>query len=708
MTDVQTEAPPRRSLAANEARPSARRFPSSAAAAGNRWTLVLWTLLAAAFLTVAIVRAIESAVHFGGVPIDGPFQLYDALRRIAAGFRPGIDFQFFHGLGMPYLYYGFFRLFGGTFRASEITRSLISPIAFAIVLVVTLRTFTGGWTRTVCLMVMGLAITFTTPVYGVYAALIFAVNGMLGVRSMLATLVPVALFLARTRRQRIVAGGAALGLALLFSTEQGMAVTAAYVVISFVAALRRDRKTQIAEAVMTIALAVTTLMLGLLVIAGPRGALGALRYNFATVPGDQYWFFGAPPNVFLPSWSAAAWMTRGLWPVGFALTLGAIATIGYIIRFCIAPDGDEGRRNFALAVLPTYGLLSCGSLLGVFTSVYTQPCWRTLLLVALIEWSRLGDRVVAQDARARVLGEPRIVALGALAFTVLSVVTTPLVRFTLSGSLPHVVRDDMFGHARFAATPMWIDALDVGQHVIDSHRGPHGEPPTLWSTYSGWIEAKNGLFNPSFDYMIHALGEQNRRDYVDRFKTARPTLVQTVRPSYTAYERWLENTMWPFYGELLRWYDVADTTGWSLYWERRATPTPPPALVATLQIPPGDTTLTLPPIPASLTSQVMVLEVELEYETRNPLHWLPVVGRVPRYLVDIRGAASTVPVSLDPFTRRERFPIVVERGQRPTLRFHTASLLPGARYVARSARVSVVAVAPANERWLAELVERGP
>ena len=73
----------------------------------------MWGVVFAILVLPALIVGYETAMHFSGVAIDGPFQLYNALRRIKAGFRPGADFQFFHGLGVPYAHYGLYRLFGG-------------------------------------------------------------------------------------------------------------------------------------------------------------------------------------------------------------------------------------------------------------------------------------------------------------------------------------------------------------------------------------------------------------------------------------------------------------------------------------------------------------------------------------------------------------------------------------------------------------------
>ena len=97
---------------------------------------------------VMIVVGLESALHFVGPAIDGPFQLYNSLRRIWVGPPAGVDFQFFHGMGIPYLHYLPFRLLGGTFTASEITREMISAVLYPLTIVVVLRFFIRDWTRT--------------------------------------------------------------------------------------------------------------------------------------------------------------------------------------------------------------------------------------------------------------------------------------------------------------------------------------------------------------------------------------------------------------------------------------------------------------------------------------------------------------------------------------------------------------------------------
>src|SRR3954468_10669973 len=92
-----------------------------------------WTIALVVLAVGLLANAIEAALHFGGPPLDGPFQLFNALRRIGDGQRLGSTFEFFHGPGVPYLYYIPFALGGKNLLASELARELLSVVLILIV-----------------------------------------------------------------------------------------------------------------------------------------------------------------------------------------------------------------------------------------------------------------------------------------------------------------------------------------------------------------------------------------------------------------------------------------------------------------------------------------------------------------------------------------------------------------------------------------------
>ena len=664
---------------------------------------MIWPLVFALVTLVPLTVAIESAMHFSGSAIDGPFQLYNAMRRIAAGFRPGVDFQFFHGFGVAYLHYPFFRLFGAGLRGSQIAREMLSAIVYPIVLLVLFRTFVREWRLSFCLAAVALALTLILRL----TAIVFALNGMLGLRSTIPTLLPIALFLVRERRLRTLVTGLALGIALFVSTEQGLAIILTYAAVSAIAIWRRtDRRGQMLEAVGALAIGVATTFVCLLAIGGVSGALGALRYNLRIVPMDQYWYFGSPPNRFISSVPDGIRMAAEMWEVGLGILLGLLLAAVAARRFWRVPDGDLGRRHFALLMLSIYALVSTASILGVFVVVYVQPCWRIVIVLGLLELVEWSARRQANSRGVLRHGVPRELALLGIVAPLAMLVLVPKTIGTYLISFPHVVKAHVFGHQPWSAVGIWPETLREGQAILDARRGPNGEPPTLWSTYAGWLEARNGMFHPSYDYIIHALGPDGREAYLKTFVATSPRLVQTVMPAYTQYETWIEKTSWDFYHELLRHYAVVGATPWSIFWERLPAEQPGPIVVGRTNVAPGAESLTLPPVPDSPGAPVTLLEIELTYDVHNPLRALPVIGASPRYLVGVQGAVSTEPISLNPYVHTMRFPLLAKAGTTPILIPRTFSLLPGASFTLHTAQVSVVPVSPANLPWLINLAQR--
>jgi hypothetical protein len=521
---------------------------------------------------------------------------------------------------------------------------------------------------------------------------------MLGVRSTLPTLLPVALYSLTSRRTRTVVAGVVIGAALVLGTEQGLAVLMAYIVVSaFLVMFAHDRRPLLRDVATTLAAAVAAVLILLLIIGGPRGVAGALRYNLRLVPGDQFWYFGAPDSVFAPDWPSVFILMRQMPRIPLAL-VGAIATIAvYLRRLRREPEGDAGRRHAALAVLAVYGLISCAAILGIFFHTYVEPCLRALLLLGALELDRI---LSARNSRRGLV----IVAAG---MTPIMIAAAPhMVGATLS-TLPHVVRDHVVRGDPPTAEGIWPQTLAEGQRVVDQHRGPGGLPPVLWSVYSGWLEARNGTFNPtSFDYAMHALGPANRAAYVADFRRVKPALVQTVLPTYLMAELWFEQTSWPFYEELLRNYGAIAGTPWSIFWERLPAPNPAPVPVWSAHLPDGAQSVELPVANQFRgDTSVVLLSVGIKYTVHNSLRVLPFVGAMPRYFVSVEGAISRFPVTLDPLSTTGRFPVIAVRGRNPVLRFATHSLLPGARIDVHAVDVSVIAINSTNVGWLANLIE---
>jgi hypothetical protein len=95
----------------------------------------------------------------------------------------------------------------------------------------------------------------------------------------------------------------------------------------------------------------------------------------------------------------------------------------------------------------------------------------------------------------------------------------------------------------------------------------------LWSLYSTLFESEMGVFNPSgADYIIHALGSQERAQYVNDFKKTQPKFVVTMSRNYFIYEEWLQNEHWDLYSLIEQNYEVVAQSPVHVLWKRKDQP----------------------------------------------------------------------------------------------------------------------------------------
>ena len=187
--------------------------------------------------------------------------------------------------------------------------------------------------------------------------------------------------------------------------------------------------------------------------------------------------------------------------------------------------------------------------------------------------------------------------------------------------------------------------------------------------------------------------------YAERFAADKPDIVQTIAPTYTMYEEWLETNHWNFYRPLLRDYSIVAVGPWSYFWVRRSAPWNERAqLIADTPIPPGTLAIAFDgrSVP---TDSIGLFEVTLHYHAVNPWRAVPVIGSLPRYVVYIGNSANHYPLSLAPYETTRIFPVLTVGPGEVHVRGAVVSLLGHASLVFDSIRVERIRIAPENMRW---------
>ena len=161
----------------------------------------------------------------------------------------------------------------------------------------------------------------------------------------------------------------------------------------------------------------------------------------------------------------------------------------------------------------------------------------------------------------------------------------------------------------------------TARRVIDAHRGSGRVSLRRCGrrTRAG-SRRETESFNPSFDYIIHALGPDNRAAYVDTVSldaTSRSCRRSSRRTPSTS--RGSRTTSWAFYDESPQAvhghpdHTVVDLLGAAPRRRRRIQMLREPTVV-----PDGDR-CAWPPIPTVSRTPVTLIEVDIEYERTKPV-----------------------------------------------------------------------------------------
>ena len=92
---------------------------------------------------------------------------------------------------------------------------------------------------------------------------------------------------------------------------------------------------------------------------------------------------------------------------------------------------------------------------------------------------------------------------------------------------------------------------------------------SVWATYASAQEDVDDRYQPSgTDYIIHVLGDTQRKEYLQRFNEGDFRYAATIKEDLSDWEYWIQRANWWFYRELYRdWHPVYDNS-YELYWER--------------------------------------------------------------------------------------------------------------------------------------------
>lgn len=612
---------------------------------------------------------------------NGTFQLYNPLRRITDGQIIGLDFPFFHGVGIPLLHLPLFSLLGQGVFAAEVAKWLVSPAIFLISSFV----FFYAFFRNLKKSIIALAI-FTLITISLISAVFWPGNSLLGLRGTFPILIAAALLWETPRKLKIksfeinaneVIAILLLSASLLFGTEQGAAAILAYAITQFIIILRNNSLANVIKPILFLALkglAIVSIAMLIFTLFTQGHPLAAIQYAFFDVPSDQGWYFGAEPQNNLNWGNLLPLLFEPLMiPIWSVLSLGAV-TLCIIIK---SPKLQRYRHT--LAFMYIYGFLAFVLTIGGYYQPTAQLisfqrmaalisiATAVLLLFDTDTWS-----VVQRKETSSRYKKIALYAVLSGIVIILAINGTKTAQTTVQDfrTIPvlKMAKKAVNESDYFVASDGWKASVDSFRPYIDPDK-------TVWSTYTSIYETilSGQKFNPSKggeDYIIHALGDTRRDAYEQQFIETKPYYAITLKPSYFVFEEWLWSSHWNFYQHLFTHYELVTENDSHYLWKLKDNPETSPQK-KTIDI--KNNTITLP---GNTTNQPIVYSLDINYSAESII---PGTKKLSRYLLDIESTyiAQQYSISLPNHRTTWTIPIIVMPSEKEiTIKARTSGVFP--------------------------------
>jgi hypothetical protein len=520
---------------------------------------VMWLI---GICLASFIAAIGAEVARDWLPaVDGPYQTINACRRVMDGQWPGEDFVVFHGIGTIWYHSIFYAILGGNLSGSI---AAYLAACFAIVWVPSaLAARYAGYPQWLAaalgLLVVNVLLVTPGPLYDV----VYPGGNMLGTRIGLSlTVVMIFAFLLRRMHSRrgksaVLGAGAAIG--FWISQEQGMSMSASLLALGLwlVVTKRVGWREFGVDACTALVSLIVVYVSGLSLLSG-GGIARVLDFSWIQIPDNQFWFFGKPPR-FINSARDLLDAKDIMIPAAFALSpwIGA-----FIASFMRRNSPSESERALTI-LLMAYALFSLHPLAGYKSAHYFASMGHAGFVVLLLksrgcwEWAnkRLGERKLMYA----------LVAMGCLCLGLelaKNQLRSLLGKEYLQAKAVVYQKND----AAFVGMSAEVKEAERIQRFAQSI-GPNGR---LWSTFAGPEEEALGCFLPArYDYIIYALTEESKNDYLMEFHRYDPTHVITGRESTGAIFQWMAKCYWDFHREILRAYEPVAAVQGRVLWSKR-------------------------------------------------------------------------------------------------------------------------------------------
>lgn len=501
-------------------------------------------------------------------PINGDFQNYNPVRRFLNGQVPYKDFAVYLGTGHLIVLSFFQFILGDNFTISLFITNMVTMLCFEVTVFVVSFLILKNKKKALYVSLLMATINIIRPQFVKYLnpefinALNLGITPGNSARLIRIIILPILIlliyvgfkFIDNTRIKKIAKNtelvkkiymAVIAGFSILWSNDGGIAT---YISISFVFFIllikkyKKNIKEIIKYTAMYIGISVISFLM-ILVIITRGNVLSWFEFNFG-VSSYQKWYYGV------------AYGKENISLVGIDTsiinTVLVIISIYYVYRTFKEKSEDDVIRYAMLSFVTIASILT--AYLYWFLSGGTSKDMLNLVMLILIVnyFILIFDKIKKEEKVKYVL------KVGIVILSLGTIVTNTGLQLKnrKNRDSKAIYIEKLGGYFTSLGESIEYATERIGQDKV-------------FSTYASAIEAVTGQFQPTgTDYIIHCLGDKQRKEYIEEFHQGNFKYVDTVDKN-NGFRYWIRNANWFFYRELYKDYKPTFLTEYNIFYEKK-------------------------------------------------------------------------------------------------------------------------------------------
>ena len=529
------------------------------------YSTVLIVLFSIFTISILILYGIERSSSLHYIPFNNDFQTYNGIRRLLSGQTPYKDFVFYLGLGPLYSTSFFVKLIGNSFMNSLFTTTflsyLFSAITITFILYLILKNIKISISTTFLIFFLqfinrefDIAKTYYPNIYNFLNPIYTTAqtgHSYRPARSFIIILAAIILYLVLEKQEYIKQKtknlpsflkafliGVFAATLILWSNDFGNASYIAFSFIFFLVILKSKNLNKITIGILSYIIGTLISIFCTISILTKGHFTSWLKATLGTAD-FQSWYYGSD--------GYATYFYKNL-----NHSLFIIAVIGLIL--CLTILHIKNKRivsdNLVIIFL-SLSYLIAAYLYQIFsyeTALFSYlNSFGTILVLAFI-------LKLINNFLNKYISFTEIYSITVFLIILLSIflLGAPTIYFNYHKG---VYNEKLQGYL-----PEYSTELNT---LINYTQGAQ-----VFSTFASAYETITDQFQPTrYDYIIHVLGEEARKEYITDFKNGEYQYVFTISKNYTPWQDWTWYANWFFYRELYQNYQPTYEIGYNNIWE---------------------------------------------------------------------------------------------------------------------------------------------